>query len=120
MDTKLKPCPFCGGEAEYLEGWQREDGSWVRGAVKCCECSVIKCGEGNHKPGFLSPEEETELSLTAIEAWNTRAERTCRNFGGEEGTNGEDYDFACGSCGFMYDGLTNPNYCPHCSAKVVE
>lgn len=47
-------------------------------------------------------------------------ERTCRNFGGEEGTNGEDYDFACGSCGFRCDGLTNPNYCPKCGAKVVE
>lgn len=44
---------------------------------------------------------------------------TCHNFGGEEGTNGELYDFACSACGFMCD-LPDPSYCPNCGAKVVE
>lgn len=46
-------------------------------------------------------------------------ERTCRDFGGEEGTNGEGYDFACSACGFCCD-LPEPNYCPECGAKVVN
>ena len=44
---------------------------------------------------------------------------TCRNIGGEEGTNGEHYDFFCSACGFA-DGVTEPNYCPNCGAEVVD
>lgn len=46
-------------------------------------------------------------------------ERTCRNFGGEEGTNGEGYDFACDSCGWC-GSVCGPNFCPSCGAKVVK
>lgn len=44
---------------------------------------------------------------------------TCHDFGGEEGTNGEGYDFACSACGWCGD-VTKPNYCPHCGARVVR
>lgn len=44
---------------------------------------------------------------------------TCRDIGGEEGTNGEHHDFFCLSCGSAAD-LTEPNYCPNCGAEVVE
>lgn len=30
-------------------------------------------------------------------------ERTCRNLGGEEGTNFEHYDFGCSACGYCCD-----------------
>lgn len=43
---------------------------------------------------------------------------TCHDFGGEEGTNGEGYDFACSICGWCGD-VTEPNYCPYCGARVV-
>ena len=43
----------------------------------------------------------------------------CHDFGGEEGTNGESYDFACSTCGWCGD-VTKPNYCPHCGARVVR
>lgn len=43
---------------------------------------------------------------------------TCHDFGGEEGTNGESYDFACSACGWCGD-VTKPNYCPNCGARVV-
>lgn len=46
-------------------------------------------------------------------------ERTCRDFGGEKGTNGEGYDFACSACGFCCD-QPQPNYCPNCGARVKE
>lgn len=103
MISELKPCPFCGEKAELYKGVTKHGLRYV-----FCPSCYATAGDNN------------ESDEQAVEAWNTRAERTCRNFGGEEGTNGEDYDFACGSCGFMCDGLTNPNYCPKCRAKVVE
>lgn len=45
--------------------------------------------------------------------------RTCRDFGGEEGANGEGYDFACGWCGWCGD-VTEPRFCPNCGAKAVR
>ena len=131
MNSELKPCPFCGGEAEYVEGWQREDGSWVCGAVKCCKCGVTRYGEYNNKPGFLSPEEESELSLTSIEAWNTRAERTCHKelmtwfFPATGLTPQREVEyFGCSKCGeWLSDadcyGLDDgPFYCSNCGCKV--
>ncbi|MEQ2637034.1 hypothetical protein [Paratractidigestivibacter faecalis] len=44
---------------------------------------------------------------------------TCKNFGLEEGTNGEDYDFFCSRCGFAAD-VVDPKYCPNCGAEVVD
>ena len=44
---------------------------------------------------------------------------TCKNFGLEEGTNGEDYDFFCSRCGFAVD-VADPRYCPNCGAEVVK
>lgn len=44
---------------------------------------------------------------------------TCRNIGGEDGTNGEHYDFFCSVCGFA-SGVTDPKYCPNCGKEVVE
>lgn len=44
---------------------------------------------------------------------------TCQDFGGEEGTNGEGYDFACSACGYVCD-LPQPNYCPNCGARLVR
>ena len=43
---------------------------------------------------------------------------TCHDFGGEEGTNGESYDFACSVCVWCGD-VTKPNYCSNCGARVV-
>ena len=44
---------------------------------------------------------------------------TCHDFGGEEGTNGESYDFACSACGWCGD-ITEPKYCPNCGTRVVR
>ena len=44
---------------------------------------------------------------------------TCHDFGGEEGTNGEGYDFACSACGYVCD-LAEPRFCPNCGARVVR
>ena len=44
----------------------------------------------------------------------------CENFGGEEGTNGEGYEFACAACGFMAGDAGDWRYCPMCGAEVVR
>ena len=43
---------------------------------------------------------------------------TCHDFGGEEGTNGEGYDFACSACGYVCD-LAEPRFCPNCGRRCV-
>lgn len=45
---------------------------------------------------------------------------TCENYGGEEGTNAEEYEFACTACGFATCGsVYDWNYCPSCGAEVM-
>lgn len=105
MSEELKPCPFCGGEAEITK-WH--EGYFV-------ECREQSCGG---TIGAYKTEEET------IEAWNTRAERTCRNI-----TRHRYYGFECSECKWSaYEpndygndvNFDDFNYCPSCGAKVVE
>lgn len=99
---ELKPCPFCGGEAELVIDEPFRGFTFV----ECHECGAR---------GSISKERE------AIKAWNTRAERTCRNLY-EPGL------FKCSECGafsmqkIVYrDGTpATPKCCPWCGAKVVE
>lgn len=105
--TKLLPCPFCGGEAQVA---RTAAGYWA------AYCEEPMCGSvGNFK---------TEAE--AIDAWNTRAERTCRMTDRGE----------CSECGAYivrawtevhdFNGdmkridLRSHNYCPNCGAKVVS
>lgn len=102
MSEEPKPCPFCGSKPDVQE---YNDGFVGIG------CSNGRC--------YIHPNEFWFPSMDdAVEKWNKRAERTCHNFGGEEGTNGEWYDFACDACGYCCD-QPEPNYCPNCGAKVV-
>lgn len=55
MSDKLKPCPFCGGEAEFISGV----------GFFCVSCSFC-CGETN----LYNTGQE------AIEAWNKRNQPT--------------------------------------------
>ena len=66
---KIKPCPFCGGEAEIVYSWLP---GRLKGRVVSCktdDCMGVNV-EQDEQGGFI-PEFYTDEK--AIEAWNTRA-----------------------------------------------
>ena len=63
FDVPLKPCPFCGGEAEMLTA-ESMNGGYLFG-IMCNDC----CSRGD----------VYDTEAEAIAAWNSRAERTCEN-----------------------------------------
>lgn len=100
----LLPCPFCGGEALNVEWVTSHDERGWAVACKNPECLM------NQGARILRTEAE------AAEAWNRRAERTCRVV--PDGCMGR-----CGACGADVFGDPDGNegtYCPNCGAKVVE
>lgn len=114
MSEELKPCPFCGGEAHIAE--RITYGGKLYGA--CCYGTL--CPGSEPFPWCLDYED-------AADAWNRRAERTCRM------EQDPDYDFVrCSACGYEEEsnvlvavdegGLVvyGGNYCPNCGAKVVD
>lgn len=113
MCNDLKPCPFCGGEAiirTYRTFIDEYHGIGTKYYVECSECLA------NRHLGKLTENE-------AIEAWNTRVERTCHPV--EKFS--EDLPFpvmVCSDCGrpLHYDEFREMDYQPYCGcgAKVVS
>jgi len=99
--TELKPCPFCGGEAEVLTA-ESMNGGYLFG-VMCNDCR--------------SRGDVYDTEAEAIAAWNIRAERTCRSI--DQVDSGE--FFICSNCNFGAGRIEFiQNYCPNCGAKVVN
>lgn len=65
MDVKLKPCPFCGGEARVRSFYYELE----YGAQAYCR----NCDACGHQVQESMPLEE--VKVLAVEAWNTRAVR---------------------------------------------
>lgn len=100
--SDLKPCPFCGGEAQTTLRNIGDSGEdfWS------VECFNTECG-----CDFCLYHTEAE----AIEAWNTRAERTC--YITPYGLPLSDCPIGkCSNCGHGAD--VNSKYCWQCGAKV--
>ena len=106
MSETLRPCPFCGGEARF------ETYGGTACAVVCQSCH---CG---------TPTMSLVDGMAAVNRWNLRAERTCRN------ASFDPLGFKCSECGaedyvdggavVWADGCPqDASYCPHCGAKVV-
>lgn len=95
--SELLPCPICGHDAELVEGWYvycPNRSCWVDGTAL----------------------EDTKTK--AIEAWNTRYERTCHSIDPV----GSEF-FICSECNFGAGKIMFTefyNYCPNCGAKVVS
>lgn len=98
--TELLPCPFCGGEDLEIDHAQTYDVYHP----DVYEVHCVECG-GRGGEGWTEAE--------SIEAWNTRAERTCH-----DETKSRDF-FTCSNCHEPI-GKWAPNYCPYCGAKVVD
>ena len=64
MDETLKPCPFCGGEADYHS--EKGPTGEVYGWVGCNQCDAMSCHTDTRS---MQPEE-----THPIDAWNTRAD----------------------------------------------
>lgn len=115
--TELKPCPFCGGEARV------NTLKWVGGYTATALCK----NEPNCHYIDTWDEDEEKAIGCIIEAWNRRAERTCRFIDDSDG----EFPPKCSACGYepsiyecswLGDGgyEFEGNYCPNCGAKVVE
>lgn len=114
--SELKQCPFCGGEAELRFF---NNGPSFSYRVECLNCTAMV--------GRRFEEYSTNrtfwfgIKQEAIDAWNTRAERTCEMI-----PNGET-DFAatlkCSVCGNVESvyaiSADEFNYCPNCGARVT-
>lgn len=112
METKLKPCPFCGGKPAVQEKYGYFNIS----------CPDFDCPASNNA-WFKSLEE-------SVKAWNTRAERTCRiikTWSDSDYVDG--WRYRCSECSCFIpvnerdfetgDVISAANYCPNCGAKVV-
>lgn len=104
MSDELKPCPFCGGEAELLE------------AVGETWAHCMTCGSSSAMFGGIDSADK------AVAAWNARTELTCRmikvSLYDEEGVEG----IECDVCEWsdMHDWCDPmPDRCPGCKRKVV-
>lgn len=95
---KLKPCPFCGGGGIPIDVF---NGVFT---VRCGKCGV-SCPDGTLYIKYSEAE--------AVEAWNSRYERTCHN-ADKTGIAGR---FECSECGWIE--ADEPIYCGGCGAKVV-
>lgn len=108
-------CPCCGDIALpkwYSASRPNEQAPYgleseARFYYECREC------------GLRTKDYQTQKS--ALDAWNTRAERTCEM---ELQTcvdpEGNVFSFVCSECGVDVYGHVDIGYCPNCGARVVE
>ena len=118
MSDKLKPCPFCGADAEIrahpLALHDEESRGWE---VACWKC-------GARVGSTVLPTGKTKEQ--AIEAWNRRASTlgrgTCHAVFEVDAMSDDERvgEFVCSECGETFnDGHGEfPRYCPNCGKKV--
>lgn len=107
---KLKPCPFCGGEA-YIAEYEPRLLRPVRNhpySVWCNECELAFGWDSDYGGQFDTKEE-------AAAAWNARADTVkCGHY-----VTNDDGDSSCSVCGDTLLDCTQ-NYCPNCGARMNE
>ena len=99
------PCFFCEcDEVRVIVVDEVTDAGAEEATVPLYAASCPYCGARG--PMALSEDE-------AVEAWNRRAERTCRMV-----DNG--CELCCSACDGRIEYDYEPNYCPSCGARVVS
>ena len=70
---ELKPCPFCGGDAETRRARQQSDGSWFPAMCGCRRCDVWMYGDDTYRTRGFARESDYEESMgQAVRRWNDR------------------------------------------------
>lgn len=116
MSIELKPCPFCGGEPIMSSYTYSLSGAGIQYKVEC---------ERHNCPAQPTVDWHYWTAEEAAEAWNTRAERTCRmDYVGYIGTEESRASiYQCSKCNMRYMSANVPDpgeYCMACGAKVVD
>lgn len=115
--SELLPCPFCGGEAFVNDDPTGNGGKpHMSGNVGLGRLWSVECDECGADAGFWQDRN------VAIAAWNSRAERTCKQEERGWGTEGDHARvwLTCGHDCMVPTVQDLPNYCPNCGARVVE
>ena len=103
----VEPCPFCGSENVKLDSG-RDKRNYTIYFGKC-----LDCGSMGH---------DSRSSDEATEAWNRRAEQTCRLVSDEK-DRGSIHMLFCSLCG-EYNGVTERRmymkYCLNCGARIIK
>ena len=104
-ESKLLPCPFCGGEACMSVR------SYPLGNVYRVECGNVLCRAGGPK---------SDAEWDAAQKWNHRSRPTCRLVPDDT----LDHVWYCSACGEEaaddWDSMADMGYCPSCGARVVD
>ena len=107
-DLKLKPCPFCGGEAYY--SYDSTDCSWY---AKCFECDakVFSFLGFSMTPGMMK-----KTRTEAIEKWNKRIFEPKTAVWQQVGAK----TIRCSRCSFEITFVDKSlyKYCPYCGSKM--
>ena len=65
---ELKPCPFCGGDAQFIEEYRGMGGSELCFYVECKICKARTRSTG----GVWDDEKMRQAPNKAVERWNRR------------------------------------------------
>ena len=112
MSDILKPCPFCGSEADFWMRQAYEAEDYQALIIDCKDCPAnmeewVYKYDGN----FVENVEKKKIEM--FEAWNSRAERTAKVKVHSHpcGVSGK-----CCACGG--DVYNDDPYCSHCGARM--
>lgn len=98
---KLEPCPFCDGEADFVE---RAFMSTVTCCVRCIDCGA--------ESKWFKVSFDTCAAEEAAAAWNRRANTPVRRGHWEDCSNG----WMCSNC--LHDSIWKSKFCPNCGADM--
>lgn len=101
----LEPCPFCGKQPKRFTCKKNlEDGYYV----------IYRCSNKNHEFHVTG-----DSDIEAIEAWNTRYEKTCKFTSDDKFSIGA-VQCDCGEHWFPENDKSRFKFCPNCGARVVN
>ena len=123
--SDLKPCPFCGGEASkrlFYKGKYRVHCNVCDAhSGDVCDTEAEAIAAWNSRVDYHGYEQAAIEAWESVKAWNSRAERTCKQEERGWGTEGDHARvwLTCGHDCMVPTVQDLPNYCPICGARTV-